>query len=295
MDGLEWSWLKSFVAVAEAASMREAAERTGSSQPTLSRHVASLEAHLGVTLFDRRGRALVLSPRGTELYESAGRVNGAVDDFLRQATGYAEDLTGGVRITASHVVGQWILPEWIEGFHQRHPGLSVELVLEETAVDLRARDAEIAIRMFRPSQVDLLTRRLGTGRSIFCASERYVARKGPLTSVAAITEHDLIGFDRIPVYLETAASMGVALTDDDFVLRTDSIPAQVAAARAGVGVAVVNDALVARIPELVPQLPGVVLATQEVWLVAHPDLRRSRRVRTAWDDLGAFLSGVYGG
>jgi hypothetical protein len=58
---------------------------------------------------------------------------------------------------------------------------------------------------------------------------------------------------------------------------------------------VVNDALVARIPELVPQLPGVVLATQEVWLVAHPDLRRSRRVRTAWDDLGAFLSGVYGG
>jgi DNA-binding transcriptional LysR family regulator len=282
------------VAVAQASSTREAAKVTGISQPTLSRHVSALEAHLGVTLFDRRGRGRVLSPQGTELYESAMEVNGAVDAFLRRATGQSAALTGGVRISTDEAVGQWVLPEWLASFHQQHPGLSVELVLEEGAADLRAREAEVAIRMFRPTQPDLVTQRVGEGHFVFCASEAYLARKGGLTSFEDAYDHDLIGFDRRTVYLEAAARAGMPVSSEDFVLRTDSMPAQLAAARAGVGLAVVSDVVLARTPDLVPVLPDIVLATQEVWLVAHPDLRRSRRVRAVWDSLAPYLRTVYG-
>ncbi len=292
MDEIDWGWLRSFVAVAEAGSLRAAAEGTAVSQPTLSRHVQHLEEALGVALFDRTGRGLTLSPRGAELYEAARDVQGSVNTFLRHARGLEEALSGSVRVTTSRAFGAFVLPRWLEGFRRRQPEISIDLVTDDSAVDRLTRDAEVAVRLFRPAQLDLLARRCGDTPTTFWASRDYLDAHGTPTDSDELLRHPLIGFDRNPVFLETAARMGSPLTRDHFVLRTDDIVGQVMAVRAGLGIAAFGRLVGQQVPELVEVMPGAIPHAQEVWLVAHPDVQRNPRVRAVWRDLAEFFEGL---
>lgn len=292
MDEIDWGWLRSFVAVAESGSLRKASQRLGVSQPTLSRHVQRLEEQLGITLFDRTSRGLALSPRGAELYESAVTVRSSVDGFVRRASGLDDASSGTVRVTTNQVVGLHLLPGWLAGFQERQPRITVDAVLDDSEVDLLTREAEIAIRMFRPGQLDLMAMRCGQARTGFFASRDYLAAHGTPTTIAELREHRFIGYDRITVILEISAAMGAPLTREDFVVRSDSVSMQVAACRAGLGIASFTTLVGRRLPELVELMPRAIPYHQEVWLVAHPDLQRNPRVRAAWDDLGEWLSGL---
>lgn len=297
MDELDWTWLRSFVAVAEHGSMRAAARRLGLSQPTLSRHVQRLEEVLDVALFDRAGRGLSLSPRGTELYESAREVATAVGGFLRHARGLEEGLAGDVRITCTHAYGLYLLPEWLRAFRDRHPEITVDLVLDDSSVDLLTREAEVAVRQYRPTQGDLVARKCGVSPTWFFATEELLRRHGydppdrlP-TTLEELTVLPFVGFDRLPYFLDAAKAMGVPMTRDELVLRSDDMAALVAATRAGVGIgALARD--IGRRAGLVPLLPGSIPHAQEVWLVAHPEVQRNPRVRATLDSLYTYLSEV---
>jgi len=293
MNEMNWEWLRSTLAVLETGSLQAASDRLGVSAPTLSRHVAHLEASLGVPLFDRSGRGLRPTPDAEALLPAARQVRGAVDELLRQATGREVDDAGPVRVTASFVHGVLLLPPFVAGFRRAHPEVTLDLVLDDAPTNLLSREAEVAVRGFRPQQADLLARRCGVSRSGFFASQGYLDRRGAPTRLLDLVEHELIGFDRSTVYLEAAARMGVPMQREHFAFRSDSVLGQVAAAQADVGIAAMQCAVGER-AGLVRVMPEVTVHELEVWLVAHPDVRKAPRVRRVWDALVDYLVDLHG-
>lgn len=286
---MDWSWLESFVLVAEAGSVRAAAEGSGLSQPTLSRHIQQLELALGLSLFDRAGRRLQLSPKGEQLLESARRVAAEVGTFQRQAAGLDEALAGTVRISATLLVGHYLLPPWVTAFRGRHPAISLELHLDDAEANLLIREAEVAVRMFRPRQEDLVARQVGQVSLGFWCSADYLERRGAPAEVGELVQHDLIGFDRLTVDLEVARAAGLDWPRDRWRVRTDQFAAQGPLAAAGAGICVVPP-WVGESLGLCRVLPQVTFPGQPIFVVAHPEVRRAPRVRAAWRDLGDWLA-----
>ncbi|KIG15529.1 Transcriptional regulator lysR family protein [Enhygromyxa salina] len=291
MDELDWRWLRSFVFVAQADSMHAAAQRSGISQPTLSRHIKLLEANLGISLFERRGRGLTLSPQGQGLFERAVAVRDSVKTFEREALGLSEQQEGSVSVTMSGVFGIHFAPEWLSQLRIDEPHITIDLVIEDSAVNLLLREAEIAVRQFRPHQLELVTRLFGTTPLGLYASPQYVDQHGEPADMAELADFDLIGFDRETYWIEAAAAMGFAHTRDDFAIRCDASVVQVSMALAGLGIAAVPSWCATGLP-LRRVLPEIVIPGPPLYLVAHPDLRRSPRVSRVWNHLAARLAAL---
>lgn len=293
VEALDWRWLRSFVAVADAGGMQEAARRSGVSQPTLSRHVRQLEETLDVALFERGGRGLTLSPEGAGLLARARDVRAAVKAFERQAVGMSAEEAGAVRVTMTELYGELFAPAWLASLRRALPRITVDLVLDDAAVNLLLREAEIAIRLFRPRQLDLVAQRCGEQHVGFFASPEYVAERGAPETAEALRDFDLIGFDRVMDWIDAARSLGFEYTRDDFAFRCDAAVMHYRAARAGLGIAAIPLWVGERLG-LTRVLPGQTVGTFPIYLVAHQDLHRSPRVARVWQHLGAALRERFG-
>lgn len=289
MTDLKWGLIRAFHAAARLGSLSAAARELGVSQPTLSRDIQALEAVTGLHLFRRTTRGLQLTEQGRRLVESAEQMDAAADRFARQATGLSLELEGEVRISANEIVGVYLLPPALAAFRARHPGVQVELVISNAASSLSKREADIALRMFRPTQPDLVARRLPDLALGFFAHRDYLARRGAPVDAAALRDHDLIGFDLDTVYLDTAAAMGLPLTPRDFALRSDQMLAQLGLLRAGAGIGATHVGLAAHWPELVRVLEQVPLPPLEFWCVTHGDVQYSARIRALQQFLVQWL------
>ncbi len=292
----DWNHLRTLVAVAEIGSLSAAARRLGLSQFTLGRHVEALEAAVGGGVFARHPRGLALTERGRALYAQARAVADEVDAFARRAAADADAPRGSVRVSASEVVAHHVLPSLLAPLLQRWPELGVEVVADDRAADLRRRDADVAIRMFRPTQPDLVARHVADATLGFYASATYLERAAPVAPPieSLLRQHVVIGLDRDEMYLRALNDFGLEICREDFRLRSDAQAMHIEAAVAGVGIVAMQDAIAVR-RGLVPVLPeGLVLPPLPVWLVAHTDLRRSQRVRVVWDALAEGLEAFYG-
>ena len=210
--------------------------------------------------------------------------------LARSASSAAAIDRGVVRVTASEIMGAEALPAMFAGFRARNPGIAIELVVTNRNQDLARGDADIAVRMIRPTQSGLVARRIGVTRIRLYAHRDYLARFGEPRSLADLANHCFIGFDRDNQTFRSAGSLAKALTREDFGFRCDSDLAQLAALRAGVGVGGCQDMIARRTPELVPVLPNAFQMTLEVWLVMHRDLKTAPRVRLMFDWLAAGLT-----
>lgn len=284
MNDLDWRWLKSFAAVAEEGGMQAAANATGISQPTLSRHIRQLEELLGVVLFERHGRGLTLSPQGAGLFERALVVRDSIHAFERQAVGLSEEESGTVRVTMTRVFSFYFAPQWLVALRRAHPHISIDLVMEDAEVNLLMREAEIAIRMFRPRQLDLVARHCGQTSMGFFASPGYVEAYGQPADLEALKRFDLIGFDRQMDWIETARHMGFNYEREDFVFRTDALDLHLRVAEVGLGIAVLPLWLGA-CAGLVRLLGEVTIPGLPIYLTAHPELKRNPRVYKVWRHL----------
>ncbi len=293
MNGLDWNLLRVFAAVAEEGSLSAAARGLGLSQPTVGRHVAQLEDAVGASLFARHPRGLALTERGTALYESARQVRAGVDRFSRQAAGLGQGLEGTVRLSASEVVATWVLPRLLVGVRRRWPRIQLELVADNSPSNLLRRDADIAVRMFRPEQQDLVARKVADAAIGLYASPDYLETWGTPTGLEDLAQHSFMGFDRDDLAVRTLRGLGLGVKREDFAVRSDCQTLHVEAARAGLAVAGVQRALARRFAELVPVLEDLPLPALPVWLVAHADVRRSARVRAVFDALAEGLAGFY--
>jgi len=285
-----WDELRTFAEVARDGSLSGAARRLGLTQPTVGRHIDALEAALGLTLFTRSPRGLAPTPAALALEPHVEAMAAAAAALARTASGEAAADRGAVRVTASEIVGVEVLPPMLAAFHAEHPGIAIELALTNRTQDLARRDADIAVRMVRPTQSGLVARRLGSSRISLFAHRDYLARFGEPRSLADLASHCFIGFDRDNSTFRGAGDFARSMTRESFGLRCDSDLAQLAALRAGVGIGGCQDNIARRTPELVPVLPNAFHYALEVWLVMHEDLKATRRVRLLFDHLAAGLT-----
>ena len=285
-----WDELRTFVEVAHDGSLSGAARTLGLTQPTVGRHIDALEAALGLTLFTRSPRGLTPTTAALTLAPHVEAMAASAATLARVASGEAAADRGVVRVTASEVIGCEVLPPILATFRAEHPGIAVELALTNRTEDLARRDADIAVRMMRPTQSGLFARRIGASRIGLYAHRDYLARFGEPRSLADLPSHCVIGFDRDNRSFRAAGDFAKRLTREDFGFRCDSDLAQLAALRAGVGIGGCQENIARRSPDLVAVLPNAIQYALEIWLVMHEDLKATRRVRLLFDRLAAGLT-----
>jgi DNA-binding transcriptional LysR family regulator len=285
----DWTLIRSFLAVLRSGSLSAAARRLRLAQPTLGRHIAALEADLGQALFTRAPAGLVPTAAARAMRPMAEAMEQAAAALLRAAEGADDPARGTVRITASEIMGALVLPPILAVLQARHPGLVLELVLDNRAGDLLRRDADIAVRMFRPKQEALLARRLGAVGLGLYAHRDYLARCGAPATVAELGRFHLIGFDRDDASVRAVAGGVLPVERGMFRVRSDSDLAQVAMLRAGLGIGAIQHILAGGMPELVPVLAGEVRFGLELWVAMHEDQRGNAAVRAAFEVLGEGL------
>lgn len=289
MSDLQWNWIQSFVEVAHSGSLSKAAQRLGTSQPTLSRHMTALEASLKVALFDRSTQGLRLTEVGAQLFECSSPMQEAANSFLRTASGVDVSLAGNVRISANEVIGLYYLPPLIAEFNDRYPEVHVEIDISNKATSLTKRDADIALRMFRPTQPDLVARRLSDIPLHFCANTNYLDKHGRPQCFEELASHRIIGFDRDQQMIRQAKSLDRDIHPEDFMNRTDFLPLHIEMARQGAGITITHFSIIDKFPELEILLASMPIPHLEFWLVCHADVQHNRRIRTMVDFLGERL------
>ncbi|MGJ4886720.1 LysR family transcriptional regulator [Bradyrhizobium sp. HKCCYLRH3099] len=288
----DWSLLRSFLAVVRRGSLSAAARATGLTQPTVGRHIDELETGLGVALFTRSQAGLLPTAAATALVPHAEAMEAAFAALVRSARtgGDTAQPRGVVRISASEIVGTYVLPPILAGLRNRHPHIVIELVLNNRTDDLLRRDADIAVRMIRPKQDGLVARRLGSVPLGLYAHRDYIARFGKPETVEALEAHHVIGFDRDDHSARSVASSQLPISRELFSYRTDSDVAQVTAIEAGLGIGGMQTALARRNPSLVPVLADHIAFELDCWLAAHEDQKDSPPIRVMFDGLAEGLA-----
>jgi len=286
----DWHLFRAFLAVVREGSLSSAARVLGTTQPTMGRQVAALEASLGVKLFTRSLNGLTPTEAGMRLIPSAEAMAAAVEAAQRSASGEADEERGTVRITASEVVGGEVLPSILAVIHVMYPGISVELALSNRNEDLFRGDADIAVRMVRPTQDALVAKRIGRIDVGLYGHRRYLKGREMPKRMEDLRHHCLIGYDRDQAYAQLLEQKGVLTTRAMFAFRSDSDLAHLAALRAGFGIGASQLGIARRDRNLVPVLHSEFIYPMEVWLVMHRDLRSSRRIRLLFDQLAPRLT-----
>jgi len=285
----DWALVRSFLAVLDAGSVSAAAKRSGARQPTLSRHVAELEAQLGAPLFERTGRGVVPTGAALAIVDAARRMEDAAL-ALGRGLASARSLTRGVvRVTTSQVAATWLLPTVLARLQREHPEIEIELVASNELTNLLRREADIAVRMVRPVQQSLIARKLGEIEIVAAAHQRYLADAPPLRVPEDLAAHRLIGFDRDDAIIRGAARMGLVLSRGDFALRTDDQVAYGRLVAAGAGIGFVARYNLRDWPGVVAVLPALAVGALPCWLAVHREIRSNPLVRTVYDFLASEI------
>lgn len=286
---LDWGLIQSFLAVTANGSLSAAALALGSSQPTLSRQIARLEAEIGAALFERAPRGLRLTVAGQALVEPARRMQEAAQALSLRAAAQDAGLAGTVRLTASEIVAGFVLPPLLLELRQHHPEIQIELVASDQIDDLLTREADIAVRMTRPEQGELIGRKISDYPLGLYAHRDYVTRCGGTLSAAHWQDYEWVGLDRSPLMLRHFNAQGFAITRGFFPFRCDNQIVGWQAVRAGLGIGAGLMRVAEQMPELVRVLPELTIPPLPVWLTAHRELRDTPRLRAVYDFLAVAL------
>jgi DNA-binding transcriptional LysR family regulator len=282
-----WDHYRSFLAAVGRGSLSAAARDLDLTQPTLGRHIAALESAIGAKLFTRSQTGLKPTQTALELVPHAEVMAASAEALQRAASGEADTARGTVRVTASEIVGVEILPPMLAAFREKHPEIAIELSLSNQSQDLLRREADIAVRMIKPTQKALVARKIGDVELALFAHRRYLAKHGTPETLDDLMRHTIIGFDADDAPVR--GMKGRPVTRELFAFRSDNDHAQLAMLRAGFGIGGTHMRIAARDKNLV-HLPFEAFAMNlPVWLVMHEDLRGVRRVRLLYEHLAEGL------
>lgn len=280
-----WELVEAFLWVHRTGSLSAAGRSLGLTQPTVRRRIASLEHHLSISLFSRSPAGLLPTPAALALVPFAETMEANAHALVRTAESVG-GAAGTVRITASEIVGSEVLPRVLASLRERHPELAIELVLSDDRQDLLRRDADVAVRMTRPTRVGLVARRIGAVELGFFATAEVLSRTGMPVVQDDLRDRPLVGYDRDPRLLDGLAERGLVLRRADFAVRTDDDRAVLAAIRAGLGIGICQVPLATGLVRVLPDLTFPL----EMWLVVHEDLKEVPRIRAVFDGLAAGLT-----
>lgn len=284
----DWNQARAFLATVEEGSLSAASRALGLTQPTLGRQVAGLEADLGVTLFERVGRSLVLTQSGRELLDHVKAMYAAASRMSLTASGQSQAIEGRVRITASDVMSAHVLPAVVKEIRKQAPLLEIDIVAANDIRDLQRREADIAIRHVRPEQPDLTAKLIGEASGRFYAADSYITENGKPESVADLVNHDFIGFGddaRMIEYLRPV----VTLSQRNFRIGSENGVVGLEMAKHGLGIIPMSDRVANDIEGMQLILPDMEPFVFPIWLTVHRELHTSRRIRLVFDLLADFL------
>lgn len=288
-----WDYIRTFRAVAESGSLSAAARALQITQPTIGRHIDLLEDALNMPLFVRSREGMTLTQKGADLVAEATMMETAAIGFERHAAGLDEDVTGVVRISANEIFGVMILPRILPRFLQDNPKIEVELIVSNSAANLLQRDADVAIRMFRPTQNDLVARKIADLPLGFFGHRNYLSAHGEPQTLGDLRSHRFIGMDRETSLIDAGKMLGETFTRSDFAFRCDNILTHNEAIRSGIGIGVTHQGLAAHWSNVDQVLPGIPLPALDLWIACHSEVRHNKRIRAVMDFLGEALQRPY--
>lgn len=290
MEKVDWNQLRAFLETAETGSLSAAARKLGLTQPTLSRQVAAIEQRMGVTLFERVGKAMVLSPTGIELLEHARAMGAAAEALGLAATGRSQAIEGVVSVSATDAVAAHLLPPLVRQLREQEPGIAIEVISSNALSDLLRREADIAIRHVKPEQPDLIARWIREATAGFYVSEDWVKTHGHPRSAEEASHLPFVGSDRSGQFLGYLRQHGLPVSEANFSCYCEHSIPHLALVQQGMGIGAMMDEIALDTPGLVRVLDDVAPVRFPIWLVTHRELRTSRRIRVVFEALAQGLA-----
>jgi len=286
---MNWNDLRVFLAVAEVGSLAGAARRLRLSHATAWRRIGALERSLKAALFERRPGGYVLTPAGLRFLEGIGGVQRTVDSACRQLTQAAAVAEGEVRVAAPEFAGP-MLAAGLGRLAERHPQLTLELLTGSPAASLLARDVDIALRVERQPAGGLTPEALFAIPCGLYASSAYLRRFGTPAAIDSLAGHRLVDFDRSIAHIAPKPWLRAGGRGAAVVFRSSSPHARMAAARDGLGLAMLPEPFVGRGAGLRRVIASDQVGCLDLMLFVNAGLRREPRITATRDHLVELLS-----
>ncbi len=277
--------MRAFLAAAEEGSLSAAARALKTTQPTLSRQVSALEDALGVTLFERGTRGLVLTEAGGELQGHVRAMGDAASRISLTASRQSQEIAGEVSVTASDLLSAKVLPEIVRELHVAAPGLQIRIVAANDIRDLTQREADIAIRHIRPEQHDLIAQHIGDFRASLYAATEYLEAKGRPTHPRDLQDHAFIGVADTDRLIDIFGERGIQLAQQNFIAASNSGVVAWELLQTGVGMSIIPELLGEPVEGIEKVLPSFKPIEFPIWIATHRELHTSRRIRVVFDTL----------
>jgi DNA-binding transcriptional LysR family regulator len=281
----DWNRARSFLVTAELGSFSAAAKALKVTQSTLGRQVTSLEEELGITLFQRVGKGIEITQGGLKLVEHVREMGEAANRFSIAATGQSSSIEGTVVISASEAFSVYLLPPILKKLREIEPGIRIEIVATNQSSDLRRREADIAIRNFKPTHPDLIAKRIEDTKAYLYASSEYIKENGPFKNIKDLKKGEFIGWSDNSEYLEGLNQLGLGLQESNFPYISESHIAHWSLVKNGVGIGVMPEKVGANEPTVKRALKSLAPFPIQVWIVSHRELKTNRRIRFVFDYL----------
>lgn len=288
----DWEKAKAFHLAAQLGSFSAAARALGLAQPTVGRQVAALEEELGVVLLERVGSGIQPTQAGLDLLGDMKAMADAADRIALSASGKAVAVEGKVRISATDLACTYQLPQMVAKLNRLYPKIRIELISTNSISDLRRREADIALRGVRPTDNELYARKIYSGLAYLYAARSYLDRAGGPFDAKGLASAQFVEFEDNPAFAAALQLIGVSVGPENFVAMSSSHVIQWEMTKAGLGIiampAAIGDLepLVAR---AAPSLPGIPF---DLWLVAHREVKSSKRIRVVYDFLAEQIEGL---
>jgi DNA-binding transcriptional LysR family regulator len=280
---LDWDKLRIFHTAAESGSFTHAAEKLNMSQSAVSRQISALEEDLGLKLFIRHARGLVLTEVGEQLFRTAHRMQAELQAVESQMSESQDVPTGQLIITTTVGIGSTWLSGRIHEFLRLYPDITIEIRLNDSELDLAMREADVAIRLHRPNQSEMIQRKLFTVHNHFYVSLDYLAEHGEPRTIEELDQHRIITFgEPVPQHLGDINYIErLGRTDSSprrSAMKVNAIMGMMQACRAGIGIAMLPDYVTESETQVKRVLTGVELPAYEAYFVYPPALKNSKRV-----------------
>ena len=286
----DWNRARAFLVTAEEGSLSAAARALGMAQPTLGRQVDALEKELGVILFERVRRGLTLTPGGLELLDHVRAMGEAANRMSLTSAGQSQSVEGKVVIASSEIYAAFLLPPILAKLRKVQPGIEIEIVVSTKASDLLRREADIAIRNFRPSEPDLVARKIRDVPARLYAAPAYLESLNNPQLPYDLRKADFISIDGSGMFLKGLNAMGFNLTERNFPIVTENYLVMWELVKHGLGIGILDGLIGDAEPKVTRVLPDLAPLMFPIWLVAHRELNTSRRIRLVFDLLAKELA-----
>jgi DNA-binding transcriptional LysR family regulator len=252
--------------------------------------VAAIEKRMGVTLFERVGKAMAPTPTGLDLLEHARAMGAAAEALELAATGRSQAVGGVVSVSASDPVAAILLPPLVRQLREEEPGIVIEVISTDALSDLLRREADIAIRHVKPEQPDLIARLIRVATAHFYASEDWVKVHGHPRSAEDAAHLPFVGSDRSGRYLGYLRTLGLPLNEANFSCYADHTVASWVLVQQGMGIGAMMEEIALATPSMVRVLDDLPPVRFPIWLVTHRELRTSKRIRVVFEALAQGLA-----